>query len=557
VAPTPTVPPGVIGSPVPTATTMAIATRPPGTIVSAKDSITLVIEAEPPNLDPIGSGGGISSAITKDNVVDPLTWQAADDQRIIPTTATESWQQVDADTWRFQLRTGVKFHNGEAWNAQAALPSLAYQGIGTNDNLSFPYTGGFKAEAVGEYTLDLNCDQPCPVFPNTALFLNFSAPRYYGSTPEAEYLRKAMGFGPYKQVRWDPAVAITLEAYDDYVPAGAHFEFQEPYIRNARWLFRGEATVMAAMVKTAEADIAWDVGVDAIQALNKDQIRSGGSAEVFTLDINTLWHPELKKKQVRQAMAHAINCQEMINSLYGGHSVCRGNIIWPGVIGATERNTAPYEYNPTLARQLLQEANYNPNNKITLLGRGTRIPKQVEVYEAIQGYLKAVGINVEINIIEVQTLLERRNCRIGKAVQEVLEAQGKDPQTATPTTADFQAALAKGGANCPTADLIENEPSNETLDFGRQASFYLNCTKPQAPVCDPSPGGFQEQLGPALAASGEERRRRLEALADRVHEDVLWMPAFDLPVIYAVNPKLNYQPRFDRRVRLNTMWFSR
>ena len=76
--------------------------------------------------------------------------------------------------------------------------------------------------------------------------------------------------------------------------------------------------------QTDEADIAWDVGVDAIDVLDADQIKSGSSAETFTLDILNLWHPETSKQKVRQAMAHAVNCQELIDSLYGGHSVCRG-----------------------------------------------------------------------------------------------------------------------------------------------------------------------------------------------------------------------------------------
>jgi len=121
-------------------------------------------------------------------------------------------------------------------------------------------------------------------------------------------------------------------------------------IRNLKWVWRGEPTVAAAMVTTGEADIAWDVGVDNIKALPKDMIKSGGSAEIFMLHLNTLWHPELKKKQVRQAMVHAINCQEIVDSLYGGLPPRRGNTIWPGVTGATARNTAPYEYNPDLTR---------------------------------------------------------------------------------------------------------------------------------------------------------------------------------------------------------------
>jgi hypothetical protein len=56
------------------------------------------------------------------------------------------------------------------------LPSLAYQGIADNDNSSFNYTGAYKGEAVGEYAVNNNCDQPCPIFPETAFLLNFSAP---------------------------------------------------------------------------------------------------------------------------------------------------------------------------------------------------------------------------------------------------------------------------------------------------------------------------------------------------------------------------------------------
>jgi ABC-type transport system substrate-binding protein len=60
-------------------------------------------------------------------MAEPFTWHSDDDLRIVPTTATESWEQLAPDKWRFQLRKGVKFHNGEAWNAQAAMPSLEFQ----------------------------------------------------------------------------------------------------------------------------------------------------------------------------------------------------------------------------------------------------------------------------------------------------------------------------------------------------------------------------------------------------------------------------------------------
>ncbi|HLF05243.1 MAG TPA: ABC transporter substrate-binding protein, partial [Dehalococcoidia bacterium] len=565
-AATPTTAPGVTQPPAPTSSPVftlptaipslaATATARPTTTVSAKDSITLVMNEEPLRMNPFPTQGGIAASPGKDNTQDPLAWRAADDLRAVPTSATESWKQVDPDTWQFKLRKGVKFHNGEPWNAQAAMPSFAYQGVGNNDNSSYSSTGGFKAAVVDEYTVDINCDQGCPIFPDTAFFLNFNAPNFMATATKEQLERNVHGLGPYKLVKWEPGVSLTQEAYADYVP-GPSYEFQKPLIKNVKWQWRAETTVAAAMIQAGEADMAWDVGVDAIKSLKKEQMKSGGSAEVYIFWINTLWHPELKKVKVRQAMVAAINCKEIVDALYGGLTPCRGSTIWPGVTGATEANTKPYEYNPARAKQLLAEANYDPKNVIKLTGRAARIPKQQEVYEAVQAYLKEVGMNVEINVVEASVRSAMRNCAIGTAVNEVVAARGADPKTTQSTRADWQAALDKGGAKCPTSDIIETPISSETLDFGRNALYYLNCIRIQSFVCDPSPGGLQDQLGPALAASGAERQRLLAAMNDRAHNDVLFLPLFDLPVIYAVNPKLQYTPRFDRRVRVNTMWLK-
>jgi peptide/nickel transport system substrate-binding protein len=535
-----------------------MATAVPAGVQSARDSITLVFSEEPTQLNPFQPmGASLNAVVTRDNVVDPLSWQSGDDQRVVPTSASTGWEQIDPDTWRYTLRQGVKFHNGEDWNAETALASANYLGVGLNNNSSFPYTSGFQAEAVDEYTLDINCDQPCPIFPNTAFFLTFQAPEYLRDHPtEVDRANQVVGFGPYELVEWRNGLDITERAYEGYVPAGDHYEFQNPFIKDVRWLWRGEPTVIVAMIQTQEADAGWDVSVDAAEALPANMIKAGSSAESYAFTVNTLWHPELKKVEVRRAIVHAINCQEMVDTLYGGLTTCRGNIIWSGVIGATARNTAPYEFDPELSRQLLQEAGYDSANKISMMGRATRIPKQVEIYEAVQSYLQDVGMNVDIQIVEASIRSSRTACGIGKAVSEVLEASGRDPASDMPTREDFQAGIDKGGSSCEYGDLIENEPSNETLDFGRQANFYMSCVFPRSLVCDPSPGGYQDMIAEALGASGQDRQDKLAALADELHDQVLFIPFFDLPVIYAVDAKLNWDTRFDGRVRVSTMWFS-
>src|SRR5687767_3285234 len=111
---------------------------------------------EPAQLNPLQSiGASTYSYVTRDNVAEPLTWQSGDDQRIVPTTATESWTQTAPDRWQFKLRQGVTFSNGEAYNAEATIHSLEFLGDGTNNNPSFPYTAGFKPIAVDEFTLDI------------------------------------------------------------------------------------------------------------------------------------------------------------------------------------------------------------------------------------------------------------------------------------------------------------------------------------------------------------------------------------------------------------------
>jgi peptide/nickel transport system substrate-binding protein len=187
--------------PTPVPTVAATVTPIPSGIVSAQDSVTLVVGEEPVQLNSFRSvGAALNTPIVKDNLVETLTWQSGDDQWIVPTGATTGWEQLAPDKWRFNLRQGVKFHNGEAWNAEAALPSLEYVGVGANDNSSFPYTGGFSAEAVDEYTLDITCDQPCPIFPNTSIFVTFEAPEYLSTTPDPDWARQSIGFGPYQLV---------------------------------------------------------------------------------------------------------------------------------------------------------------------------------------------------------------------------------------------------------------------------------------------------------------------------------------------------------------------
>jgi ABC-type transport system substrate-binding protein len=65
----------------------------------------------------------------------------------------------------------------------------------------------------------------------------------------------------------------------------------------------------------------------------------------------------------------------------------------------------------------------------------------------------------------------------------------------------------------------------------------------------------QPRVEQALAARGEERRQLMEQLADITHDEVLMIPLFDYLVVWGLNDKLEWEPRWDRRIRFNNMSF--
>jgi peptide/nickel transport system substrate-binding protein len=204
---------------------------------------------------------------------------------------------------------------------------------------------------------------PCPIFPRSALTTSFQAPQWWNSATPEQRARAAYGFGPYKITGWDPGIKLTLEAYADYKPNKA-FDSQAPLVKNVTQVWRQEALVRAAMITAGEADWADNVGFE-----NTTKVPQGiqsGSNEMYTLVPDTIWHPELKKKQIRMALAHAIDCPTLVKALYDGRNECIGNISQPGTLGINAQNSKPYEYNPTLAKQLLKEGGYDPANEIRI-----------------------------------------------------------------------------------------------------------------------------------------------------------------------------------------------
>jgi ABC-type transport system substrate-binding protein len=101
---------------------------------SAKDTVILVTSAEPGSLDAWDThcNATLDTTICNELANEPFTWITSDSFEVVPLSGVEGWEQLDPDRWRFTLRQGVKFHNGEPWNASSAKAGIDQNGTEVN-----------------------------------------------------------------------------------------------------------------------------------------------------------------------------------------------------------------------------------------------------------------------------------------------------------------------------------------------------------------------------------------------------------------------------------------
>jgi peptide/nickel transport system substrate-binding protein len=324
---------------------------------------------------------------------------------------------------------------------------------------------------VDEFTVDFVCNEPCPVLPRFGQYHLFVAPGYHQETPQEERdaSGQVIGWGPYEWVEWNRAQDIRLTAYEGYVePQPVNFMTQAPTIKDVTYIWRAEEVVRSAMVQTGEADLAWAMAIDQADAINNSENGKTVkvvSGEVYTLNVDTIWHPELSKLKVRQALAHAINCEELALALFGPESRCSsGPNGIPGTLGG-HRGECPAHltYDPAKARQLLEEANYDPSNVIDYWTREGRYAKDVELSESLITFWDEVGLNVELNVVE-NTVWNDHHLTGPAVAYDAALKNGATPAEAAQAVHD---SSPPAPCNC-SPGLINFAPGGEYFDFGRQ-----------------------------------------------------------------------------------------
>lgn len=517
---------------------------------AASNEVIFVTREEPESLNAWSEGcrGNLAGAVCNEIASDPLTWIDSRTFEVVPLAGVEEWSQVAPDRWRFTLREGVTFHNGEAWDAVAARIGLDLQGdplTSGGGRRSFEFHGAISGEVVNGLTVDVVCQSACPMFPRAAIYTAFQAPEWWANAPEEEKAAKTVGLGPYMVKKYVPGVEVQLESYDGYQPNSAN-EAQGPTIGKARQVWRSEPLARAALIEAGEAHWAEDVGIENVWSV--PVAVTGGTNEVLTLVADNIWHPELKKKGIRQALALAVDCELLMAVLYDGLQDCIGNISQWGTVGINDSNFSPYGYDPGRARELLADNGYDPENVIRIHTRADRVYRGLELFESVITMWEDVGVNAELVVLDPSRARDYRRSGCGQFEGEEAQLQcaANDPAPPVETSTHY----------------YEAATSNDLLDMQRQLLLRTSCHSVNSRVCNLVPGldgrTFQESIADAIATPmGVQRTGKMEELAQIIHDEHWFLPFFVTTQVYGLAEELEWEPRYDPRLRLNTMRFTR
>lgn len=366
-----------------------------------KDTLVFAMNTDVQSMDP-----QIQNDTTSEQVVKMLynTLLKFEDDGTVVGDLAESWSvSEDKLTWTFNLKQGVKFHNGKeltsadvkatfdrALNAEAG-------GLRTTEIIKM-----FTAvEAPDPYTVTITTD--APYGPMESLMCNMSL-----GIMDADYIEQygldlgtsvegENGTGPFKVVSWERDQEIVVERFDDYFGTPAK-------LQTVVYTIIPEAASRVIALETGEVDVIdkptdedlarLEADTENFTVLRKPTI----SQRLFRFGCND---PIISNTKVRQAIVYAIDRQAIIDALFTGSAYPSTAPLAPVTFGYS--NLGEIEQDLELAKSLLAEAGY-PDGFDTKIVTTERYQNGIELAEIISQQLAEIGINAEIEVWEWSAL---------------------------------------------------------------------------------------------------------------------------------------------------------
>lgn len=332
--------------------------------------------------------------------------------QVEPALATR-WTQTSPTQVRFELRRGVKFHDGSTFTADDVV--FSFGRIRQPQGTMAIYVAGVKeVRKVDDHTVDLVLDGPNPLLlRNLVNFFIMSKSwaeknrttntQDFKAREENFASRNVMGTGPYRITGWTPEQRITMTANPDWwdKPSGNVREVIYTPIKS-------DPTRVAALL-SGDVDMLTDVPTqDAGRLRGDSRLKVVDGSEVRTIFIAVdMGSPEAKgtnvtgrnpfaDKRVRQALSLAIDRQAIQRSTMRGLSVPAALLVAPGVNGHDPALDAPARADAEAARRLLTEAGFPNGFEMRLNCPNNRYVNDEEICQNVVAMWARIGVRAAL-----------------------------------------------------------------------------------------------------------------------------------------------------------------
>ena len=465
--------------------------------------VVIAVTTEPSTLDPQAVNDRSSRVVTA-NLFESLLGRDAS-TALVPVLATSFPESVDDDTWRFTVREGVTFHDGQALNAQAVADSLNRMLHPDYSTQRDSYIRNISsAEAVDEYTVDIHTDGVNAVLPLQIAQLPVIAPGTGETVGE-----NPVGTGPYMLESWDRGQQITAVRNPDYWG-------DAPSIDAFTVRFIPDKQTSLAALQAGEVDLVLDILPEQVELV--PQALSVPATEYSYMTINA-YRPELAPPEVRVAMNLAVDKSLIAETLYEGFAAPNNaQHLSPGMLGFNP-DIGPFPYDPDQARAIMAEHGYGEDNTLP-----------VEIYAPIGRYLRGV--------------------ETAQAVATALNDVYFDAEVRLAEWTRFRAGSRIRGEEPGAYDLRYGWNSNEWFD-GARIIGHVTCGGSSSKLCDEEVTALFEQAG---STTDQDLRNVLYQRAwARLHENPHAIYLLQQDLIYGATERLVWEPRLDDEYLVSEM----
>jgi peptide/nickel transport system substrate-binding protein len=359
----------------------------------AGGTLTVAMAADVVSLDP-QLQGDLTSMSVADNIFDTLTIRDAKNQ-LVAGLATK-WEAVNPLTWRFTIRKGVTFQNGEPLDAKAVAFSVNRMLNPATKSPIVELINVKDAKVVDANTVDFEMKAPDPIIPaKVSLFGGVIVPpKYIQEKGDAEFAKHPIGTGPFSFVSRQQDNEIVLKANKSY------WGTKPSYDKLVFKVMPDPAASLAAL-QSGQVDIVTGITKDAANQLkgsSDTKVKSTPGIRTYCVHLDTITSGPLAKAEVRQALNYAVDVPTLIKTVMGGAAVQTPTLIPSSVFGF-DKSVDAFKHSTSKAKQLLASAGY-PDGFSTKL---TASSGDSALAQAIAGQLAEVGVKVDVKLVDPVT----------------------------------------------------------------------------------------------------------------------------------------------------------